>query len=199
MIYRHLTYLRQRERLKSKSNWLRTHFHHVKCTHLLEGASRCSAYQKRGTEFSHEDVCRQSLGFFLRACHAFPSPRICRYNTALLRWPTLPFIAPRLRELSLLLTVRTGSLTVGGSSSRTRWADSPTLFRSLFSTPADSKEEDLRGLFIEAGARQKVCMFSRARPGKDALEWSGVQLATALTLTPSARDNTFVEASIKMN
>lgn len=112
--------------------------------------------------------------------------RICRYYTALLRWSTLPLIAPSLRELSLLITVRTGSMTVGGSSSQRWWADSPTLSRSSCSTPADSKEEDLRGLFIEAGMRQKVCMFSRARPGKDALEWSDVQLATALTLTPSA-------------
>jgi len=43
-----------------------------------------------------------------------------------------------------------------------------------------------RRRLVEAGARQKLCVFPRARPGKDALEWSDVQLATALTLTPSA-------------
>lgn len=86
-------------------------------------------------------------------------------------------------QLSLLISARTGSMTVGGSSPQRCWGDSPTLFRSSRSTPADSEGEDL---FIEAGARQKVCVFPRARPGKDALEWSDVQLATALTLTPSA-------------
>jgi len=50
---------------------------------------------------------------------------------------------PSLTELSLLISARTGSMAVGGSSSQRYWGDSPTLFRSSRSTPADSEGEDL--------------------------------------------------------
>lgn len=104
-------------------------------------------------------------------CHAFPvSTHLSVHSSSEMidafRWPSL------LSALPLLITGRTDSIVVGGSSSERCWADSPTLFRSSAScfTPADCEEEDLLGLFIETGMRQKVCVFSRARPGEDALE-----------------------------
>lgn len=180
------------ERLKSKINWLRTHFHNGKRTTCVGTIARVQCASEEGlVYFFHEDVRRQSHGFFRRARVMLSSClRICR-------WDDRPFTH---RAFSSK-TVRTGTqwrweVRAHRDAERIRQLSSEAR-----STPADSEGEYL---FIEAGARHKVCVFPRARPGKDALEWSDVQLASAIGIgekagTWSFTVLAFVEVSIKMN